>query len=404
MGRYHEPILRSTRVTPLPPRFLLLLVALSVSAYTPPPLMRRDVNVQPAAICKTCHLGIAEEWERSSHSKADGTRNRLWGRMYLYSLKETRGATMLACAPCHETVSFVTQDFENIREVSMEGVTCYFCHAIEGPGDPKGIPPYTLDLAKMQGTIRSPQPTPAHGSAHSTYVKSSDYCGGCHEYKNQHGVRIGETLSEWKASKYAKTGVTCQSCHMPGAPGRNSHLAPVRPRVADHSFSHEALEAARPNAATLKLRAERARTGDSLRVFATATNAGWGHSLPTGNDQKIAILRVRVLAESGAVVWENDPFTEWGLSVFGLILADELGQWPAETWNATNVVSDQRIKAGQNARVQYDVPLDGATGPFRVEARLLLRRARPATIEAYGLNEAIYGVERQLAEAALTAP
>jgi hypothetical protein len=191
---------------------------------------------------------------------------------------------------------------------------------------------------------------------------------------------------------------------MPGGPGRNSYLGPARPRVADHSFDHDALSAARPNAATLKLRAERGRSGDSLRVFAIATNSGWGHSLPTGNDQNLALLRVRVLGPSGNIVWENDPFSEWQVSIFGLILADELGNWPVETWNATSIVTDRRIKAGQSARVRYDVPIGDEKGPFRIEAQLLFRGARPATIQAYGLTEEAYGMERVLAEAALTAP
>jgi mono/diheme cytochrome c family protein len=378
-------------------------VALAASAYTPPPLFRTDVNVQPEMICKTCHLGIAEQWERSAHSKADGTKDLLWGRMYLYSLKETRGKTFIACGPCHEPVSYIIQDFENLRAISSDGVDCSSCHMIAGPGS-KGIPPYEMDLSKYSGTIRNPTPTPAHGSAYTKYISTSEYCGGCHDYSNQNDVKISTTLAEWKASKYAKLGVTCQSCHMPGEPGRNSYLGPSRPRVADHSFDHDALAAARPDAATLKLRAERAKSGDSLRVFAVVTNTGWGHSLPTGNDQNMAIVRIRVLTADGAIVWENDPFTEWSNSVFGIILQDEVGNWPVDTWMGAKVLQNRRIKAGASGTARYRVPVADHKGPYRIEAQLLFRRARPTTIQAYGLNEEVYGVERVLTEAALTAP
>lgn len=390
------------------PTFLalvLLLLAPSATAYTPPPLFRNTANVQPAEVCKTCHLDITEQWERSSHAKADRNKNYLFGRMYLNSMKVTRGKTMLACGPCHETASFVNQDFNSLRPVSGEGVACAYCHAIEGPGHPDGVPPYSLDLEHYFGTIRVPVFTNSHQSAYSAYIKTSEYCGACHDYKNQNGVRISDTYGEWKRSKYAKQGITCQTCHMPGGPGRNTYLGAARPRVADHSFSTDAVETSRPGASTgFTLRGEKIRSGDSLRVFALVSNTGWGHSLPTGNDQKIVLIRIRVLTQTGSIVWENDPFTEWNTSVFGLILADELGNWPADTWTAQSVLANRRIKAGQSAIVRYDVPVGDQKGPYKVEGQLLYRGARPNTIEQYGLSEDVYGAERVLGEASLRIP
>lgn len=385
-------------------RFALLAgLAWGASGYTPPPLLRNDVNLQAASTCRPCHLDITDQWTRSAHSRADRGKSPLFGRMYLYSMKTTRGATMLACGPCHETASFVNQDFEFVREVSQEGVTCVFCHSVSGPAD-QGVPPYTLDLSAYHGTIRTPAPNPSHKSAYSAYLKGSDFCGACHAYSNQHGVQISDTYGEWKRSRYAKQGLSCQSCHMPGKPGRNSSEGPERPRVANHAFDLAELVTSRPNAATLTLTGSRRPGVDSLRVFATAGNAGWGHSLPTGNDQNLALIRIRVLGEGGTIVWENDPFTEWNVSIFGLILADELGNWPADTWNAVKILSDRRIKAGGSARVRYDIPLSGAKGPVEIQAQLLYRRAKPTTITAYGLDEETYGSERTLAEAKLRIP
>ena len=400
---YHSRILRPTGGIPL--LLALVVLAPAAAAYTPPPLFRGTANVQPAEVCKDCHLDITHQWERSAHSKADRTKNLLFGRMYLQSLKTTRGATMLKCGPCHETVSFVNQDFNFVRDVSSEGVACAYCHAIDGPGDANGIPPYTLDLAHYYGTIRMPTFTNSHQSAYSAYLTTSEFCGACHSYKNQNGVTISDTYGEWKRSRYAKQGITCQKCHMPGGPGRNSYLGPARPRVADHSFSLDALEKTGVGAATgFALRGARVKSRDSLRVFAVVSNKGWGHSLPTGNDQKIVLIRLRVLTDTGGIVWENDPFTEWNTSIFGIILADELGTWPADTWNAESVLADRRIKSGQSAIVRYDVPLGDHKGPYKIQAQLLYRAARPNTVEAYGLAEDVYGVERQLAEASIQVP
>jgi len=404
---YHHGTLRSIRRFALP-SILFVAAASTVVAgaafgYTPPPLMKADVNLQDSNTCKACHLDITEQWEHSAHSKADRNKNELFGRMYFFSLKQTRGATLIACGPCHETASFVNQDFEGLRDVSKEGVTCVYCHSISGPGDPKGIPPYLIDLTAYQGTIRTPTPTKSHKSAYSGYLTKADYCGSCHNYSNQHGVKIGDTYGEWQRSVYAKQGVTCQSCHMPGGPGRNSSEGPARPRVADHSFDHDALAKARPNATKLALTG--ARNGaDSVRVYATLTNSGWGHSMPTGNDQNLVLLRIRALDSTGKILWENDPFTEWSVSIFGIVLADELGTWPADTWNATKTLSNRRIKAGASARVRYDIPTAGAKGPITIQAHALYRQSKPVTLEAYGLSEEQYGQERTLAEATAKVP
>jgi hypothetical protein len=383
----------------------LAAATLAVCAYTPPPLFRRDLNPQPSDACRSCHIDITGQWFSSAHARADRSRNLLFGRMYFYSLKETRGATFTKCGPCHETVSFVLNDFEvpHARDVSGEGVTCTFCHSIAGAGPATAVPPVSLDLAKFYGTVRTPVFTNAHKSGYLAYIKSSDFCGSCHKYANQYGIPITDTIGEWKATKYAKQGVTCQSCHMPGEPGRNSAQGPPRPRVADHSFARGQDNPKLAKAVDLQLHAERL-AGDSLRVFALVTNVGAGHSLPTGNDQHMLLVRLRVLTADGKIVWENDPFSEWNVSVFSLVLADEIGRWPAETWNARKVIADRRIKAGRSARIFYDVPLGGAAGPYRIEAQVLFRSGRPATLAAYGLDESLWGAERVMTESTLRVP
>ena len=308
--RYHRRILRSHRTTLAAPLALFAFLAWGACGYTPPPLLRTEINLQPSSTCRACHLDITDQWRGSAHSKADRTKNPLFGGMYFYSLKETRGRTMLACGPCHEASAFVNQDFQFTSEVSQEGVNCVYCHSVSGPGEPKGLPSYTLDLSAYHGTVRTPVPTTSHKSAYTQYLLTSEFCGACHTYSNQNGVKIADTYGEWKRSRYGKQGITCQSCHMPGGPGRNSSQGPVRPRVANHSFDADDLAAARPHAVTLTLTGARRPGVDSLRVFANVTNAGWGHSLPTGNDQNLALIRIRVLDSGGKIIWENDPFAE----------------------------------------------------------------------------------------------
>ena len=387
-------------MTPFLQRSVLLVLALVASAYTPPPLLRTTMNPQSGLTCAGCHVDITRQWAKSAHARADRRQNLLFGRMYFTSLRETRGATMVKCGPCHEAESFVTNDFEKLRDVSSEGVTCVFCHALSGPGAPDAVPPVTIELGPYLGPIRDPVTVKDHTSKHSDFITKSEYCGTCHQYQNQNGVLISDTFGEWKRSKYARSGVTCQQCHMPGDAGRASALGPVRPRVADHSFpGPEDLRSLR-DAATLTLRVGK-REGETLRVIAIVTNVGAGHAIPTGNDQHLMLIRMRATDQDGHLVWENDPFSDWNRSVFGLLLANELGASPAETWTATKVVSDRRVQAGASVQSLYEIPMGDAKGPLRIEAQLLYRKARPETVHLYNLPEETFGDERRLAQATL---
>jgi len=388
------------RAIPSLERSALVILALAASAYTPPPLLRNTLNPQSAQTCRTCHVDITQQWTASAHARADRQSNLLFGRMYFSSMRETRGVTMVKCGPCHETESFVTNDFERLRDVSGEGVTCVFCHAISDEGPPTSVPPVTLLMGPYLGPIRQPVPVKDHASKYSDFLTKASYCGSCHQYQNQYGVLISDTFGEWKRSKYAKTGVTCQRCHMPGVAGRVSSLGPVRPRAADHSFGGPDENRALQGAATLALRLGK-READTLHVLATVTNVGAGHAIPTGNDQHLLLIRVRATDQDGRIVWENDPFQDWNDSVFGILLANDLGAYPAETWTAFKVLSDRRIQAGASALSHFSIPIRDAKGPLKVVAQLLYRRARPETIFAYNLSEDTYGTERHVAEAVL---
>jgi len=378
----------------------LLALALAGSAYTPPPLPRNTMNPQAAQTCATCHVDITQQWSASAHANADRRANLLFGRMYFTSMKETRGATMVKCGACHEAESFVTNDFDKMRDVNSEGVACVFCHAMSGTGVATATPPVTLELGPYLGPIRDSVPVSSHKSKYSDFLTKAEFCGTCHQYQNQNGILVSDTFGEWKRSKYAKTGVTCQQCHMPGEAGRISSMGPTRPRVADHSFRGPDRDKALRGAATLTLRAGK-REGAMLHVIATVTNAGAGHAIPTGNDQHLILIRVRATDSEGHIVWENDPFQDWNNSVFGLLLATELGAYPAETWTGSKVLSDRRIQSGASAQSHYEIPVGDAKGSLHVEAQLLYRRARPETIILYSLPEETYGAERRMAQATL---
>jgi hypothetical protein len=85
-------------------------------------------------------------------------------------------------------------------------------------------------------------------------MKSSQFCGECHDVTAPDGVRNEEAFSEWQNSPAAKHGITCQQCHMgpvqglaipdhqrpvgPAAvvPGLDPQRLPLR-HLSDHTFA-----------------------------------------------------------------------------------------------------------------------------------------------------------------------
>jgi hypothetical protein len=94
----------------------------------------------------------------------------------------------------------------------------------------------------------------SHASVGFPYIKSSQFCGDCHDVTAPNGVRNEEAFSEWANSPAAKQGITCQNCHMgpvqgipiadkdrpwgPAAvvPGVPVERMPIRP-LSDHTFA-----------------------------------------------------------------------------------------------------------------------------------------------------------------------
>lgn len=143
--------------------------------------------------------------------------------------------------------------------MSLESVTCVVCHRrkhgqyknngrlVAEPGD-------LLEACMFGPFDDSVSANTSHPSAGFPYIKSSQFCGDCHDVTAANGVRNEEAFSEWANSPAAKDGITCQNCHMgpvqgipiadkdrpwgPAAvvPGVPVEKMPVRP-LSDHTFA-----------------------------------------------------------------------------------------------------------------------------------------------------------------------
>ena len=138
----------------------------------------------------------------------------------------------------------LTEDGLNLDDVPQEyqGVTCYFCHSIDGvTGTHNAAVSLANDLV-MRGGLENPTPNSAHRSAYSplmdrNQIESADACGSCHDVVTPAGVHLERTYLEWDNSLYGEDvrGLrqTCGNCHMdgrdgvaadyPGVPSRRIH-------------------------------------------------------------------------------------------------------------------------------------------------------------------------------------
>lgn len=160
-----------------------------------------------------------------------------------------------------------------LTERAMEGVSCGFCHQVHGPVQParggyQGNPfwtstrtvarfemrpedsrglfgiansGYELDPAELFPRSVAPEERVAGGAharptqAATAYLKSSQFCGSCHDVrlfgsdvigvrKGEHFKRLRNAFSEWQdyADREARAGrkaASCQDCHMSTFPG-----------------------------------------------------------------------------------------------------------------------------------------------------------------------------------------
>lgn len=154
-----------------------------------PGLMGQLVNMAPEARdeqqdCIRCHAPLAEQ--------ADGL-----------------AAALAAVGPSPRKSSASSQ----APSLHQQGVVCAACHvrAHERSGPPRrdGTAPDAAQNAAL----------PHGGFTASKAFEDSRFCSACHQFQPDefalNGKLLENTYEEWKSSRHAREGRTCQSCHMP---------------------------------------------------------------------------------------------------------------------------------------------------------------------------------------------
>ena len=264
-----------------------------------------------------------------------------------FVMRGSGGAVGSFCIRCHTPIGISAGEGPlrpnaDRATVAMDSVSCTVCHSqhtrsgqasgeipvpVPGSPEPTIYGPYVgYDEAGPSDAsarlIKAP-----HVARRSEFMTTGRFCGACHDVIFPNGVRLEEAFAEWKNSRYARAGVTCQACHMSPVPGkpiprsdwtktpivdedlfpdappryRTSHkftgpdyslvpdFAKADLKLDDGEFRdlEAQLEQDRrtllQNAATLAVRHPETVAPDGrLAVTVEITNSGTGHNLPTG--------------------------------------------------------------------------------------------------------------------------
>jgi hypothetical protein len=343
----------------------VLLLALVVPATAAPETELKPDAVNGARRCAQCHQDIYAMWSRSMHSAA--WKDPIFQASYMQAYLETRGEAKKICLSCHAPVAALTGDLDLQEEISREGITCDFCHSVVSVDREREGSPFEL---KLDGIKRGPladADSPVHAVASSPLHQSSEFCSGCHEYTNAHGVDVFTTYTEWRASPQAAEGKTCQNCHMPETPGKTvrSGLGSDRKKINLHNISGMHSREQVQRAATAKILHVRRKEPDLAVVRVEVANVGSGHSIPTGMPTRKLVLEV-FLYHQGNLVKRFER-------IYQKTLEDERGRVIASDHeamlNSWRVRDDNRLRPGEK-RIEKFTATVPETGALRAEMQL----------------------------------
>lgn len=299
-------------------------------AETPPP---EAAHAHSARRCGECHQTAAETWAESAHARAD--------RSAAYrAMREASGRD--DCDRCHAPLHAIAA-VDPI--IASEGVTCDVCHTLRAvTPDPRGtLLQLELTRAVRYGPICDAEDHYFHRMGCSPLHARSELCGGCHLWTTHTSgmdeLDVLSTYAEWRDGPHATEEQTCQACHMSGTRGEIAIGWGTRASVSDHGMLG-ADQDLRHYALDLELGVQ--SHGARLDLELVVTNAGAGHSLPTGLPARRLVTRVTTLGSRGEELEHQER-------VYGRILVGEDGA-EVPFYAARRVEADTRLAPQKSRR------------------------------------------------------
>ncbi len=247
-----------------------------------------EAALSPEA-CGVCHAKQLADWKTSLHSRAMGP-GILW---QLRTMDQQHGNDCLRChAPLAEQKALLAMErgWPNAPasapppwipgDLHLRGLVCAACHVRrhERFGPPSAA-------TTGAGSERQPH----GGFVAEAAFSDSRFCSTCHQFapdgRQVNGKLLENTYEEWRASRHAREGRHCQSCHMPGKRHlwRGIHDAQMVRGALGREISVSRVDEGR------------------LRVTVVLANRDAGHYLPTYVVPRI-LVRVYLLGRGTHVL------------------------------------------------------------------------------------------------------
>ncbi|MCZ7401634.1 MAG: multiheme c-type cytochrome [Candidatus Methanoperedens sp.] len=336
------------------------------------PAVHAQGEFQLSYSCANCHQERYNEWSRSMHALS--VNDPIFEAEYLHALESDpkyRGY----CLTCHSPTTRITNDLNLTKSISVEGVTCSFCHSVTGVVNNNYI---FSQSNPMQGPYTDSK-TDAHASAYSGLHNKSEFCAGCHDF-SINGVPISQTYTEWKEGPYAAEGKQCQDCHMETKTGVAAKNGTIRDKVYQHFWYGGHTGQFLENA--FRINSSIQETGNRVKVTLNITNNNVGHMIPSGLPSRKVILDLNVSDRQGHEIYSSEK-------VYTKTLVDQYNNEVSDFWKAAAVANDNRFKP-QESRIEvfeFDTPngTDGinvkASLTYQLEAEIITTEMESVNVE-----------------------
>ncbi len=324
---------------------------------------------QSATVCEQCHPEIYRTWYGSLHARSftDPAFQLAYDR-----IRRVDPRRSLPCERCHNPMRFLLAPGDPRAAIfGQEGVTCDFCHSVESAAVGGDFPRYKARPGVKFGPQGGKSGKRLHATRFSGLHVTSTFCAGCHEFKNEHGVPVLSTYSEWEESFYRGEGIHCQFCHLPQLFDAR-FMDPSRKKgPLDHAMagghSRDRLAKAIPLKASLTM------SSGEARLTVHVKNDAVGHKTPSGIPSHRIRLASVLYDDAGTVLGKKEE-------LFERVLGDGTGKplpHPEMVFTeAREVLKDNRIGPKETRKVVHAFPAGGST-PATAEVSLTYEMPTP---------------------------
>ncbi|MCE8426153.1 MAG: hypothetical protein J5U17_10305 [Candidatus Methanoperedens sp.] len=317
------------------------------------PAVYAEQEFQISYTCAGCHQERYDEWSRSTHALA--VNDPIFEAAYLRAL-ESDPKYRSYCLTCHSPTTSITNDLNLTKSISVEGVTCSFCHTVTGVENNS----YNFSQSNpMQGPYTDSM-TGAHASAYSGLHTKSEFCAGCHDF-SINGIPISQTYTEWKEGPYAAEGKQCQDCHMETKIGAAAKNGTIREKVYQHFWYGGHTGQFLENA--VQINSSTQKTGNRVKVTLNITNNNVGHMIPSGLPSRKVVLDFNASDKQGREIYS-------GQKVYAKTIVDQYNNEVSDFWKAVSIAKDNRFKPGESRIEMFEFDAPNGTDEINIQASL----------------------------------